>query len=276
MKRRILLFFTLTGLAALLAASQANAQSISRDSLNKILAHTPSFTIFKDNYFIGGTSYSDKPDKYNSGIKFQISILQRLTKASLPFDSYAILTYSQKSFWNVFEQSSPFEESNYNPTIGIGRIIYRDDRAIGFSGLMLEHESNGRDGDDSRSWNFVSYSVFTAFPKGVRMMLKFWYPFDYKEDNPELIDYIGYGELHFTFPIYKDMMMADVTMRKGGRWDWRGSVQGQFYFKLSKDANQYLVIQTWTGYAENLKYYKRSDNMIRIGMLIKANGLGFF
>ncbi|HEX3072479.1 MAG TPA: hypothetical protein VHP30_02595, partial [Ignavibacteriales bacterium] len=60
------------------------------------------------------------------------------------------------------------------------------------------------------------------------------------------------------------------------RWDWKGSVQGQFYFKLAKIANQYFVIQVFTGYAENLKYYYKSTNMIRAGILIKANGFGFF
>lgn len=260
----------------ILMADYANSQTISKDSLNAALKQLPSFTMFKDNYFTAGTSYTETPTKYNSGVKFQISIMQRLTKPVLPFDSYAILTYSQKSFWNVFEESSPFSESNYNPTIGIGRIIYRENRALGFAGLMFEHESNGRDSADSRSWNFVSYSVFTALPFGIRAMIKFWYPFDYKEDNPCLMDYIGYGELRFTFPIYGEMAMADITMRKGARWDWRGSVQGQFYFKLTKIANQYFVVQVFTGYAENLKYYYKSENMIRFGILIKANGFGFF
>jgi phospholipase A1 len=262
-------------LYALISVS-INAQTVSKDSIAAALSHTPSFTIFRDNYFILGTSYMETPDKYNSGIKFQISIAQRLTKAVLPFDSYALITYTQKSFWNVFEKSSPFSESNYNPTFGIGRIIYKDNRALGFAGLMLEHESNGRDSTDSRSWNFVSYSVFTSLPYGIRAFARVWYPFDYKEDNPDLTDYVGYGEMRFTLPIYQDMVMADISFRKGGRWDWKGSVQGQFYFKLSRIANQYFVIQVFTGYAENLKYYYRSTNMIRAGILIKANGFGFF
>ena len=53
------------------------------------------FTLFKDNYFIGGIPIGNKPTARNSDVKFQLSIAQRLTKSKLPFDTYLFLQYAK-------------------------------------------------------------------------------------------------------------------------------------------------------------------------------------
>ena len=63
-------------------------QTYNADSVREILDNMPYFSLFKDNYFIGGTTIGGKPTVYNSDIKFQLSISQRLTKSRLPFDTY--------------------------------------------------------------------------------------------------------------------------------------------------------------------------------------------
>ena len=52
---------------------------ISSDSIRKAFDDGPYFGLYKDNYFIFGTSVGQRPTKENSNIKFQISISQRLT-----------------------------------------------------------------------------------------------------------------------------------------------------------------------------------------------------
>ena len=65
------------------------------DSIRGILDKMPYFTLFKDNYFVGGTTLGHKPTAANSDVKFQLSIAQRLTKSKLPFDTYLFIQYTQ-------------------------------------------------------------------------------------------------------------------------------------------------------------------------------------
>lgn len=80
------------------------ANAYNADSIRGILDKMPYFTLFKDNYFVGGTTLGHKPTAANSDVKFQLSIAQRLTKSKLPFDTYLFIQYTQKAFWNVFQE----------------------------------------------------------------------------------------------------------------------------------------------------------------------------
>ncbi len=98
----------------------ASKQLSNADSIINRFDALPSFGIYKDNYFIVGTDLFHKPNDWNSDAKFQVSIRQRLTNSTLPFKTYFFLTYTQKAFWNVFQDSFPFRDLNFNPTLGLG------------------------------------------------------------------------------------------------------------------------------------------------------------
>ena len=93
-----------------------------KDSLYRAVESIPPFGIYKDNYIVTGTSFSGgRVTKDNSDAKFQISLRHRLIKSILPLHTYLFLTYTQKSFWEIYKDSKPFYENNYNPTLGFGR-----------------------------------------------------------------------------------------------------------------------------------------------------------
>ena len=127
-------------IAALLAAFSASAQIIPVedqkkfvDSLRNEFDNGPYFGLYKDNYFTVGTTLlpHQPPSKTNSDVKFQISIAQRLTKSKLPWNTFLFLMYTQKTFWNVFEESPPMRDMNFNPGIGISKPFFNKDRYIG-------------------------------------------------------------------------------------------------------------------------------------------------
>lgn len=96
-------------------------EKLEADSIRRALDNGPYFTLYKDNYFIVGTTIGDKPTATNSDVKFQVSIAQRLTKSTLPFNTYLYLFYTQKCMWNVFENSLPMRDFNFNPGIGLAK-----------------------------------------------------------------------------------------------------------------------------------------------------------
>ncbi|MEG0252496.1 MAG: phospholipase A, partial [Muribaculaceae bacterium] len=129
------------------------------DSVRDAFDNGPYFTLYKDNYFLAGTTLGHTPSRKNSDVKFQISISQRLTKSTLPFNTYLFLMYNQKCFWNVFEESMPMRDLNFNPGIGLTRLIIVRNRLVGKSTLIIEHESNGKAGKESRSWNRITFGA---------------------------------------------------------------------------------------------------------------------
>ena len=58
----------------------------------------------------------------------------------------------------MFEESLPFHDLNFNPAIGLQKLVISKDRLVGTASFILEHESNGRDGEASRSWNKISFA----------------------------------------------------------------------------------------------------------------------
>ncbi|RIV70166.1 phospholipase [Flagellimonas aequoris] len=233
----------------------------------------PSFSIYKDAYFITGVPTNSSISKETADAKYQISFKQLILRGELPFNSHLFLTYTQKAFWNVYEFSSPFQEVNFNPGIGLGAPVFdRHDRLKGLVEMKLEHESNGRDSIYSRSWNSLSLNYNTRLGEKLMVGIKGWLPFVYKEDNPDLLNYIGFGELSFFYD-FSDKLKLDVNMRKGNQWDWKGRVRTRLSLRLSETTNQHLMLEWYTGYGESLITYDQSRSMIRLGYLIKSPDL---
>ncbi len=131
---------------------------ITDEEFMKIYDAQPSFGMFHDNYFITGVPTNKEINNQSADAKYQISISQRLSKSRFPFKSTLLLTYTQKSFWDIYQNSSPFADNNYNPGLTLVRPVLSNQQLKGVAALSFEHESNGLDSIYSRSWNFITFS----------------------------------------------------------------------------------------------------------------------
>lgn len=161
------------------------------DSLKHELEYGPYFGLYKDNYFTVGTAPFQKPTSTNSDVKFQISLAIRLTDTVLPWNSFLFLMYTQKTFWNVFQESLPMHDLNFNPGIGWSKPFFSKDRYMGKLTLLVEHESNGKDGEDSRSWNRISVYGSTIIDEWLMVHAKFWIPIIDGGNNKDILNYCG-------------------------------------------------------------------------------------
>ncbi|WP_165798541.1 phospholipase A [Chitinophaga costaii] len=235
----------------------------------------PAFSIYKDNYFLTGSTVEHSPNKDNSDIKYQISFRQLLYRKPIFLKSFPYLSYTQKSFWDVYKSSKPFAEINFNPTFGLLR-PYNNKYGMNYITASLEHESNGRDSIFSRSWNRISFGWHTYLTQKLQLSLDLWIPFGYKDDNPDLLHYEGFGQVSLSYMIKDDKWFADITFRKGDQWNWKGYVQGQVSYRLFAKSNEYIMLQWYEGYAESLIEYQRRTDMVRIGLLLRPNKNVFF
>lgn len=250
-------------------------QTYNADSVREILDNMPYFSLFKDNYFIGGTTIGGKPTVYNSDIKFQLSISQRLTKSRLPFDTYLFLQFTQKAFWNVLQESLPMRDLNFNPGIGLGRLIIHKNKYIGKGYLMIEHESNGKDTTASRSWNKITLAAAVALTPNWETQFKAWIPIVDGENNQDLLEYAGIFQLAANYRSNNRRLNCGVILTKCLKW-FRWNVQLEFSYKFWKKDNQYFFVQYYNGYAENLLEYNQHKSMLRVGFVIKPTDFSIY
>src|SRR5262249_5604554 len=92
--------------------------------------------------------------------------------------------------------------------------------------LFVEHESNGRDGANSRGWNRAGAGLDLGHLDAsdpIAATLLVWQPFDIEVANPNLPDYNGRGELTVHLqplsPLHVDMgsLGSTIKLRLGGR-----------------------------------------------------------
>jgi phospholipase A1 len=268
------LLFTCLALSSFFVQSTMHGQRLTRDQVYDTIMEMPSFSSYQDNYFMSGVPTNKAITKDNSDIKYQIGFKQMVSRATLPLNSYLFITYAQKAFWNVYRDSSPFEEINFNPGVGIGKPVFNKEGYIfGLTELKFEHESNGRDSIASRSWNRITGAFHAPLGRRTMLSVKAWVPITYTENHPDLLDYVGLGEIKVEHTIISEKLIADITVRKGLD-GWKGSASTRVLYRLfNNSGNQYLMLEWFAGYAESLIDYNKYSSMVRLGYVIKSSDL---
>ncbi|MDE6818739.1 MAG: phospholipase A [Muribaculaceae bacterium] len=247
------------------------------DSLRRAFDSGPYFSFYKDNYFIVGTSLGYKPTAYNSNVKFQISIQQKLTKSTLPWNTYIYLFYTQKCFWDVFRNSMPMTDLNFNPGIGVAKPFFSTvtGRYVGKAFLVLEHESNGRDGEASRSWNKISFGGNIYVDKNLMVSAKFWIPIVDGGYNRDILRYSGIYQMSVDYMTDNRRFGASLLLVKRKDWNpFNFNTQLDIKFRVFPKDNQYLFLQYYNGYGEGLLAYKEFHTQIRVGICLSPTFFG--
>lgn len=254
---------------------KAGEEIYNADSVRAILDKQPYFSLFKDNYFIGGIPIGEKITSRNSDVKFQISVSQRLTKSKLPFDSYLFLQYTQKAFWNVFQASLPMRDLNFNPGIGLGRLIIRKNKYIGKAYVMVEHESNGRDSIENRSWNKLTLGAAVLLNKNWEVQFKGWIPVIDGKENDDILKYNGIFQVAANYRTDNRRLNLGLILTKRLTW-FSFNTQVELSYKFNNNENQYFFVQYYNGYGENLLEYNQFKSILRVGFVIKPQDFSLY
>ena len=243
---------------------------ITEDDLIDALDKLPAFGVYRDTYFVTGIPLNEKINGNTADASFQISIRQRLVKSVLPYNTFLYLTYSQKTFWDIYSESSPFRDTNYNPGLGLGKAIVYKDRIVGGMFLQLMHESNGRDEEFSRSWNYISFSAKYFINLNFNVSGEVWIPYVDGGNNKDLLDYRGLGNISTNFVTnkHKWWFTAKLNPRKGFM---NINTELSAGFKVSDSSNQYIFARIYNGYGEGLMDYNQYTFNLRVGICIKPD-----
>ncbi|ODP31961.1 hypothetical protein A9762_24750 [Pandoraea sp. ISTKB] len=206
-------------------------------------------------------------------LSFKFHILKPDNPASKSFLDNLYFGYTQLSIWDLEAESAPFRDSNYRPSF----FYYVPDtgvRAGWFSSLGvaagIEHESNGKAGDDSRSINTVFVKPIFTFGNPSEYhwtVAPKLYAYLEKKDNPDIQNYRGYMDLLVLWGKPNGWQIG-ATLRKGMKRNY-GSVDVQVTYPLGKlipGTGGYIWLGYFTGYGEDmLDYNRHSPSQVRIG-----------
>lgn len=203
--------------------------------------------------------------------KFQLSLKFPLLEDLVGDDGDIYMAYTNRSFWQVYnkEVSAPFRETNHEPEAWIR---FRPDwNLFGFRNVIndigIVHQSNGRSGELSRSWNRL-YAQALFQNDNLYLAFKPWWRIPEeadKDDNPDIDDYLG----NFEFGGLYQMQRHSITvmLRNNLRLDDnRGAIQVDWSFPFTKRLRGY--VQWFSGYGESLIDYNASVNSIGLGLLL--------
>lgn len=226
--------------------------------------------LYKFNYLLPVTYAKTVPDDGQKSVetKFQISLAKPLFYDVFGLKESLVAAYTQTSWWQITKKSSPFRETNYQPEIFLNFASPKYLEKIGIQNLKfgLLHESNGRDGSKSRSWNrayvqsdFV-YGNFSVSPR-------VWSVIGEKNDNKEILNYIGHGDVRLSYNLNDHIF--SLMLRNNLHFDKtnKGAAELSYMFPIFS-TGVYGYLQYFTGYGESLIDYNRHTDKIGLGFVI--------
>ncbi len=239
------------------------------------------------------TPLQEKYSQYGkTEVEFQISFKKQLSYNFFGWNEFIFAAYTQTVWWQIYERSSPFRETNYKPELylSVPSSPYLDEyyglKAVRYGFL---HDSNGQDGYRSRSWNRL-YVKWLWQWKNLFLASRVWYRIPEKEktysyyhgngyepdgtetdphqrgdDNPHIENYLGYGDLTFHYLYSTSQFSSVLRYNFGVGGTQRGSVEFNWSYPFFHSKNMFWYTKIFSGYGESLIDYDRSVTKTSFG-----------
>ena len=206
-------------------------------------------------------------DYQNVEVKFQVSL-----KAKILQDAFAKgdvwVAFTQQAHWQMYNGglSRPFRELNYEPEL---IFTYPTNFSAGnlklkMLGLSINHQSNGKEESQSRSWNRFILIVLGKWER-VTFNFQLWKRFTetaMEDDNPQIEDYIGRCRLTTIIPIGKTALSIAMRNNLNIKHN-RTHIEASWVIPLNRDLR--LFLQASHGYGDSLIDYNYKQTVVGVG-----------
>ena len=213
------------------------------------------------------TTADGELDRYE--IKFQFSIKFPVVDNLFARGGSIQFAYTNLSFWQAYNAngSRPFRETVHEPELFV--IFENDWRLLGMDNRLIQlgvvHQSNGRSGGQSRTWNRV-YADFIFQRGDYYLSVKPWYHMketdSSDEDNSDIVKYHGHGELRAAYAGGKHTV--SLMLRNYIEDPHYGAVEINWSFPMTRRVKWFM--QYFNGYGESLLDYNARMNRFGIGV----------
>jgi phospholipase A1 len=214
----------------------------------------------------------EAPDVQSVEAKFQISFKTKLFDGVFGGPGDLWFGYTQQSHFQVYNasESRPFRETDFEPEailafparLSWGAWTWR------MIGTGFVHQSNGRSGTLSRSWNRI-YALAAVEREHLAIHVRPWVRIDSKDadedDNGGITDHIGRFETVVQWSPGRQVLLARgrSNLDPGGH---KGSLQVDWFSPIGDRIRG--QVQVFTGYGESLIDYDHSQTTVGVGILV--------
>lgn len=223
----------------------------------------------------GTTAQERFTDQKRTETKMQVSFKSKIAEDLFKSRADLWFGYTQKSDWQIYNQgrrSAPFRNTDYEPEIFITQPV-RSKLPFGgrlrMIGAGFAHQSNGQSRPESRSWNRVyamagmEWGRLTVIP---RVWTRVFDEKGDKNDNPDLADYMGYGDLKLQYR-FNDKKNLSATLRYNPRTGY-GAAEAAYTFPIKGKLQG--IVRGFHGYGESLIDYNHKQNGIGFGLMFQG------
>jgi phospholipase A1 len=208
--------------------------------------------------------------------KFQLSFKVPLNYNSMLIEGDGLyFGFTIQAWWQIYAEniSKPFRETNYQPELFYLAPLewHPFGGNTGFT-VGVEHQSNGRAQNLSRSWNRV-YASFLYEKNNFALSFRPWlrlsedakeFDLDPKgDDNPDIDDFLGSSELGMVYEW--DNLEFSFSGRRNFSTN-NGSAEFSFTFPLWGKLRGYAM--AFTGYGDSLIDYNYSQTRFGVGIAL--------
>ncbi|MGP4713754.1 MULTISPECIES: phospholipase A [unclassified Psychrobacter] len=218
-----------------------------------------------------GEEYTSN-DIRNTELKFQLSLKTKVGEDLFDTNADLWFGYTQQAHWQVYNEdnSRPFRGTDYQPEIFLTQPVTANlpfDGRLRMLGAGLVHHSNGRSDPISRSWNrayLMAGAEWGKFSIVPRVWARINNESDSSEDNPDIEDFLGYGDIKFLYDLPKQQSLSG-TLRYNPSTN-KGAAQIDYIYPLSENVNGY--VQLFQGYGESIIDYDHENTAIGFGIVL--------
>lgn len=211
-------------------------------------------------------------DVRNTELKFQLSLKSKVAEDLFNTNADLWFGYTQQAHWQVYNEdnSRPFRGTDYQPEIFLTQPVTANlpfGGRLRMLGIGAVHHSNGRSDPISRSWNRAYLMAGAEWGK-LSIVPRLWARVnnesDDSEDNPDIEDYLGYGDIKFLYDLPKQQSLSG-TLRYNPSTN-KGAAQIDYVYPLSENVNGY--VQLFQGYGESILDYDHENTAIGFGIVL--------
>ncbi|MFT0772849.1 phospholipase A [Psychrobacter aquimaris] len=214
----------------------------------------------------------DSNDIRETELKFQLSLKTKVAEDLFDTSADLWFGYTQESHWQVYNEdnSRPFRATDYQPEIFLTQPVTAD---LPFGGRLrmlgagAVHHSNGQDDPLSRSWN-RAYLMAGAEWGRLSVIPRLWARVNNEsssdDDNPDIEDYMGYGDIKFLYDLPADQSISGTLRYNPGTN--KGAAQIDYIYPISEHVNG--MVQLFQGYGESIIDYNHENTSIGFGIVL--------
>jgi phospholipase A1 len=239
-----------------------------------LTAHRPNYVLPLT--WVNLPARPDGTGRHDFELQFQLSQKVLLAEGAFAGHGALYVAYTNRSYWQAYsrERSAPFRETNHEPELILGF-----DSNLGVLGIHLtswqiifNHQSNGRSGSDSRSWNRIILNTLFEKDDFIFALRPWWrIPEDSKsspedasgDDNPGIERY--YGQMEIGGAWMRGTNLYSFAIRNNLRSDNRGAIELSWSFPVYRSIR--ASVRYFSGYGESLINYDRSSQSLGLGFL---------